>query len=144
MEVISIRGNNVVIELTDQEENLLFRVGLQSLLDRWFGKKVVVLPVDALKVKKDIKTVEVNDEFCRLCVQEAVNQVLMEYLDKISKTRVVEVADRNPKKMVTGSKGIIHKARTAGHPEAICGAKRSRQTSLNWEEVTCLKCRRTS
>jgi hypothetical protein len=144
MEVISIRRNNVVIGLTDQEENLLFRVGLQSLLDRWFGKKVVVLPVDVLKVKNDIKTVEVDDEFCQLCVQEAVNQALREYLDKISKAKVAEVADRKSKKIVMGSKGIVHKARTAGHPEAICGVKRSRQTSLNWEEVTCLKCRRTS
>ena len=82
MKVISIKGNELTINLSDEEYNSLFRIGLQLLLDEWFGKKVVVLPVDKVKKTKKAKTFEVSDEISRLCIETAVCQALREYIDK--------------------------------------------------------------
>jgi len=82
MEVTEVKGNKITLDLSDAEYNSLFRAGLQILLDEWFGKKVVVLPVDKIKKTKKAKTLEVSDEISRLCIETAVCQALREYIDK--------------------------------------------------------------
>ena len=82
MKIISVKGKNVTLELSDDEHNILFRAGLQLLIDKLYGKKIVVLPVGGIKLDKDVKKVEVDDGFCLLCIQEAFNQGLREYLKR--------------------------------------------------------------
>jgi hypothetical protein len=88
MKVVSIKEikeNILTLDLSDEEYNILFRMGLQLLLDEWFGKKVVVLPVDEFKITKKTKTVEFDDEISNLCVETCINQILREYIDKAEK-----------------------------------------------------------
>ena len=80
MEIISIKENIIKLDLSDTEYNILFRSGLQLLLDEWFGKKVIVLPVDNFKITKKTKKVEFTDEISNLCVETAVNHALREYI----------------------------------------------------------------
>jgi hypothetical protein len=88
MKVVSIKKNILTLDLSDEEYNILFRMGLQLLLDEWFGKKVIVLPVDEFKITKKTKKtkkVEFDDEISNLCVETCVNQILREYIDKAEK-----------------------------------------------------------
>ena len=87
MKAVSMRGNKVLLSLSAKDSDALFRIGLQLLLDREHGRKVVVLPVGAVKLGKKAKTIKINDEFERLCIQEAANQALREYLGKPRKPR---------------------------------------------------------
>ena len=89
MEVIAIKNNILTINLSDTEYNILFRLGLQVLLDKWFGKKIIVLPVEKIKNKKT-KSIEIGDEIGDLCVEAAVNQILK---DKIA------ISDKKVKKV---------------------------------------------
>ena len=95
MKFISLKGNKVTLDLTLKERDILFRAGLQLLQDKWFGHKVVVLPVIG-KLGKDFKKVKLADGVDILCIQEAFNQALREYLDKEDKkpllTRLIDEA----------------------------------------------------
>ena len=76
MKVISIRKNKVTLELTEQENDILFRSGLQLWIDKEIGaNKVKVLPV-GLDEKKPKTCIEVDDEFNRECIEVAVIDAL--------------------------------------------------------------------
>jgi hypothetical protein len=92
IKVISVRGNKITFDFTDEEANILFRTGLQLLFDKWFGHKVVVLPVETmklLKTDKKPKTFEVSDEIEHLCIEEAVNEGLRNYLRSLENKKFV-------------------------------------------------------
>ena len=95
MKVTEVKGNTITLDLSDKEYNSLFRAGLQLLLDKWFGKKVIVLPVDKFKKDKDTKTLEIDDEIGRLCIEAAVCQALREHIDKV-KTNKVKTKKEKP------------------------------------------------
>ena len=90
MKVISVKGNMITLDLSDTEYNSLFRAGLQILLDKWFGKKVMVLPADSIKMTKKTKTMEFDDEISNLCVETAVNEALREHIDRVEKENKVK------------------------------------------------------
>jgi hypothetical protein len=83
MKVVSVRGNKVTLDLSNDERNFLFRIGLQILLDKWSDRKIVVLPVGAVPVDGDVKKIENGDDVEHFCLTEAVNQILRESLAKM-------------------------------------------------------------
>lgn len=98
MEVIEVKGNKITLDLSETEYNSLFRAGLQILLDKWFGKKVVVLPVESVKTTKKTNTIELTDEISNLCVETAVNQALIEHIDRVNNK--VEKKNNKAKKTI--------------------------------------------
>lgn len=72
MKVLSIKGNKVNFDMSDEEYNTLFRHGLQSWINKEFGKnKIRVLPVDK-NIPTNGTVFEVTDDFSNECVQIAV------------------------------------------------------------------------
>jgi len=90
MKVTEVKGNTITLDLSDKEYNSLFRAGLQVLLDKWFGKKVIVLPVDSIKTTKKTKKVEFTDEISNLCVETAVNEALREHINRVEKENKIK------------------------------------------------------
>ena len=94
MKFISIRGSKVTLDLSKEERDIMFRSGLQLLLDKWFGKKVVVLPVSAIKLDKEAKTFEITDELEKACLEEALNQSLRDYIGQLEAGEIVRLANK--------------------------------------------------
>jgi hypothetical protein len=92
MKVISVRKNKITLDLTDEEVNTLFRAGLQLLFDKWFGHRVVVLPIATIKLfstDKKPKTFEITEEIEHLCIEEAVNEALRSFLRSLENKKFV-------------------------------------------------------
>lgn len=82
---VEIRGNKVMVDWDQEDYDFFFRAGMQLLADENFGgvRKVVVLPVEDVKLDKKVKSIEVSDEFADMCVGKAFNQALRDWLDKL-------------------------------------------------------------
>ena len=87
MKITSIRKNKMIIELNQIEEDLLFRAGLQIILDREYSQKVKIFPITNKFEIKKMKTVEFTNEMVRICIEESVNQALKEYIEKYKKEK---------------------------------------------------------
>ena len=55
------------------------------MADEHFGgeRKVVVVPLDGIKLESTNKTIEVSDDFVHSCIEYGVNHALRSYIDSI-------------------------------------------------------------
>jgi hypothetical protein len=82
---VSTRKNVVKLDLNADEEDILFRSGLQIIADKLCkGKrKVVVLsPNDPILSNTNMKKVEATEEMIEECLKEAVLEAIKCYINK--------------------------------------------------------------
>jgi hypothetical protein len=82
---VSTRKNIVKLDLTADEENILFRSGLQIIADKYCkGKrKVIVLsPDDPILSTTKMKKVEATKEMIEECLKESLIEAIKYYIDK--------------------------------------------------------------
>ena len=80
---VSIRKNIVKLDLSQDEEDILFRSGLQIIADKYCkGRKVIVLPPNEAFCNKNTKKVEATKEMIEECLTEAVTEAIKQYVKK--------------------------------------------------------------
>lgn len=84
---VSMRGNRIQIEMSDEYADVLLRVGLQVMMDKISAEKgkqrqVVVLPVEECKAKPAEHVLDLSKEEVELCLQEGVLEVIRSMLLK--------------------------------------------------------------
>lgn len=85
MKIISIKGNNLTVDLSEEEYNILLRYGLQKWIDKNHGKnKVKVLP-PCKTMDKKVKQYEMGEGFSKECVTIAVTEAIKDYIKKEKK-----------------------------------------------------------
>ena len=80
-----LRGKRLTVELSKPDWDVMFRRGLQTVLnqiasEKKMKKRFVVLPVD--KAKKGLKTWAMSDGEAELCVQEGILESIRTMLRK--------------------------------------------------------------
>ena len=76
MKVISVKGNVVTFDLSQDEHDILLRDGLQKWINKNIGEnKVKVLPPNEIKADKN-NTCEIGDEFAKECIDLAIIEAI--------------------------------------------------------------------
>lgn len=81
-----IRGNMLTVEMSEEDANVFFRLGLQGLVDQIVGKNkyVVVLP-DHVKKEKTDKVIDLTDRQSEFLIQEGILLAIREGIEKQEK-----------------------------------------------------------
>lgn len=78
---VKMKGNKLTVDMTEQEEDVFFRHGLQLMVDQCKGKgKFKVVPYD--KEIKANKTIDFKDEDVEECVKMAILDAIETYIEK--------------------------------------------------------------
>ena len=89
MKVISLKGNKLTIDLTEDEHDILLRDGLQRWINKEFGEnKLKVFPYDETTASnKNNKSFEISDEFSEELISISFVEALKEQIKREEKQK---------------------------------------------------------